>query len=185
MAIFAIRLAASCITLKGPASSSLSLLVCSLCRSNQVSQQPSSEIRRNTTTHLLIEDEATEQRSHLLRRQIVKDTVEDHLGQQQLISRADLARDTTLLLDDIIVGGEAESTERTLAVLELVEVHDRVRGLDLLLDGADLSLESLLGRVLLVEGGEVGVRVQRVGHEAGFENLDFLCEGRSKVRKAS
>jgi len=39
MAIFAIRLAASCITLKGPASSSLSLLVCSLCGSDRMESQ--------------------------------------------------------------------------------------------------------------------------------------------------
>ena len=42
---------------------------------------------------LLVEDEAAEQGGALLRREVVEDAVEDHLGEQQLVAGADLARD--------------------------------------------------------------------------------------------
>lgn len=131
--------------------------------------------RETALPHLLIEHEATEQGRALLRREVVEHAVEDHLRKKQLVARTNLARHTSLLLDDVLGRREAQSSERTLAALELVEVHDAVRRLNLLLDGANLGLDFLLRGVLVVESGELGVVMEGVGEEAGFEDLDFLC----------
>lgn len=131
--------------------------------------------RETALPHLLIEHEATEQGRALLRREVVEHAVEDHLRKKQLVARTNLARHTSLLLDDVLGRREAQSSKRTLAALELVEVHDAVRRLNLLLDGANLGLDFLLRGVLVVESGELGVVMEGVGEEAGFEDLDFLC----------
>lgn len=76
------------------------------------------------STYLLVKDEAAQQRSALLGGEVVKHAVKDHLCQQELVTRADLAGDSSLLLDDVLVRGESEPAQRPLAALELIEVHD-------------------------------------------------------------
>lgn len=110
----------------------------------------------------------------MLGSQIVEDTIEDHLSKEELISRADFTRYSTLLLDDVFAGGEPESTKSPLATFEFVEMHDAVGGLDLLLHCSNVGLNELLGGVLVVQGGKLGVVVERVGKKSGFENFNFL-----------
>lgn len=183
-------------TRSGPASSSLSFDVCSLCaravprgergqrlsiRGRVIAGRPERESKRRDASHLFVKDEAAEQRRALLRRQVVEDAPKDHLGEEQLVSTRDLARDAPLLLDDVLARREPEPAQGALAVLELVEVHDRLGLRDLFLGRADLELEGLLGRVLVVEGGEGRVRVQRVRDEARLEDLDALSTGRGRA----
>lgn len=92
----------------------------------------------------------------MLRLQRVEHSSKDHLGQQQLVPRRDLARDPTLHLNDIVRRREAQSTEDSLAVLELVELKDIVHRRDPLLEGTDGGRLLELGGVLGVEGGEGG-----------------------------
>lgn len=96
---------------------------------------------------LLAKDKAREQRRALLGRKIVKGAVEHELREQKLVARADLARDTPLLLDNVVRGRKAEATQHTLAALELVELQHIVRRGNLRLDGCHLVLRGLLGGV--------------------------------------
>jgi hypothetical protein len=41
-------------------------------------------------------------------RKIVEDAIEDHLRQQQLVARADLARNTPLRLNDVLAAAELQ-----------------------------------------------------------------------------
>jgi hypothetical protein len=104
----------------------------------------------------------------------IEDAVEDHLSKEELIAGADLARDTALEGDDVLGGAKVEATEATLAVLELVEVHDALSRRDALLQVADPIGLGLLQGVLIVELGQAFGVVQGALQQSSFERLNFL-----------
>lgn len=114
----------------------------------------------------------------MLRRQIIEDSAKDHLRQKQLITTADLASDPALLFDNVLVRREAQTTKNAFAVPQFVEMHDRMRALDLLLRRAHLHLQFLLLRVLTIQRRKVRVGVKGVRDEAGLEDLDLLLRRR-------
>jgi len=93
---------------------------------------------------LLAKYKAREQRRTLLGREVVKGAVEHEFREQQLVARADLARDAPLLLDNVVGGGKAEAAQYTFATLELVELQHIVRCGDLRLDRGHPVLRRLL-----------------------------------------
>lgn len=74
------------------------------------------------TTHLFVKDETSEQSSTMFRQQRIKDTTKHHFRQHQFISRRDFTSDSSLHLDNIIGGREAQTSEDPLSRLEFFEV---------------------------------------------------------------
>lgn len=161
------RVAASRIFCSGPLSSSLSVLLASLCIHVSAAAQ-------RYRTHLLLEDEAAAEGRALLRREVVEDATEDELGQQELVARADLARDAALVADDVVGRAELEPTQQALAVLELVEVHDAMRGGDATAEIGHLGLDDDLLGVGVVERGQARRLVQLVLGQLALKDLDAL-----------
>lgn len=106
----------------------------------------------------------------------VEHASKDHLRQQELVSRRDLARHPALHLDNIVSGREAQPTEDPLPVLELVELEDIVNGRDAFLERPDgdglLELDGVLG----VEGGELRGCVEGRIEEKLLKGFDFLAD---------
>ena len=78
------------------------------------------------------------------------------------------------MADDVVGGAELEPAQEALAVLELVEVHDAVRGGDAAVEVGDLGLDDDLLRVGVVERGQARRLVQLVLGQLALEDLDAL-----------
>jgi hypothetical protein len=76
----------------------------------------------------------------LLDLEVVQHAREDELREHELIGGADLARHASLQLNDVILVGEAQSSQHALHALELLLGHDALRALDLLPQQLDLIL---------------------------------------------
>lgn len=114
----------------------------------------------------------------MLRLEVVEDAAKDHLGEEELITRADLACDTALHLDDVVGARETQSAEDALAALELVELEDVVDLGDLLLERPDVRGLVHFGLVESVDFIELRGGVEWRGEEEFLERPDFLREER-------
>lgn len=123
---------------------------------------------------LLLEHEDTENGGDLLGGEVVEKPVEQKLTEHQLVARADFTGNPCLQLDDLCFVDEPESTEHSLAALELVQLHNGHCIVDFLLRLLDLSAQFHLFGVLLVQLRQPWRIVQRIGKQTGFKNFDFL-----------
>ena len=112
-------------------------------------------------SYLLGEDEAAEKTGTLLRRKSVEGTVEDKLRKEQLVTSADLARDTAFEEHCRVLVDELELLEHVDALLVVGDELEVLVG-DRQLEECDVGAEDLLTMQNLVLWSAAVRKVARV-----------------------